>query len=165
MPLALQQPYLFIQTYIRDEVELTPVVGFIWCSVGCVLAKNGIIARMSEWLGKYGCVLAFIGTYLMSVLIPTDYKFIANPFLVISIILWAFSLQLRPSDNYLKLRNLSILIYLVHFPLLSIVGHFLPENSLHIVYYLSVLFSSLMIAALILKLERNKLFKLLKYSH
>jgi hypothetical protein len=165
MPLALQQPYLFIQTYIRDEVELTPVVGFIWCSVGCVLAKDGIIARMSEWLGKYGCVLAFIGTYLMSVLIPTDYKFIANPFLVISIILWAFSLQLRPSDNYLKLRNLSILVYLVHFPLLSIVVHFLPENSLHIVYYLSVLFLSLMIAALILQLEEYRVFKWLKYSH
>ena len=163
-PLWLQKPYLFIQTNIRDVVELTPVTGFIWCCVGCVLASGDAMKKISSKLGKRNIMIVFLISYLASVLLPNNTAFVVLPFLVLSIILLAYIIQLEPKGVYMKLRNFSILIYLSHFPLLNL-SIILPTNCLHILYYVTVVFAALLIAELILKLEKINIFSFLKYSH
>lgn len=164
LPQGFQKPYLFIQTHIRDVVELTPVTGIIWCSFGCVLARRDLIEKLSKKVGLVWCVISFILLYLIRVFLPEEYKYLAIPFLVLSIIILTYSIKLKPSDVYLKLRNLSILIYLIHFQVLYMTI-ILPHNTLHIVYYLIVLAISLLVAGLILLLENTRLLKILKQSH
>lgn len=163
-PLWLQKPYLFIQTNIRDVVELTPVTGFIWCCVGCVLASGDAMKIISSKLGKRNIIIVFFITYLASVLLPNNIAFVVLPILVLSIILLAYIIRPEPSVLYMKLRNLSILIYLLHFPLLNL-SIILPTNCLHILYFIIVVFAALLIAELILKLEQYSIFRFLKYSH
>lgn len=163
-PEWMQKPYLFIQTNIRDVVELTPITGFIWCLVGCVFAEGDLLKRITIRLRESGIVIVFMVMYLLTVFLPSLWAFAALPFLVLSIILLAYTLPFRPSDVYLKLRNISILIYLIHFPLLNI-SVLLPANCPHIVYYVIVLIGALLIALIILKLETIKIFNFLKYSH
>ena len=163
-PLWLQKPYLFIQTNIREVVELTPVTGFIWCCVGCVLASSDAMKIISSRFGKRNIMVVFIITYIASVFLPNNTAFVVLPFLVLSIILLAYIIRLEPRGLYMKLRNLSILIYLLHFRLLYL-RIIMPANCLHILYYVAVVFSSLLIAELILKLEKVNSFSFLKYSH
>ena len=106
----MQKPYLFIQMNIRDVVELTPITGFIWCLVGCVFAEAGLLKRVTKGLSDSGVIIVFMVTYLLAVFLPSQWAFVALPFLVLSIIFLACRLPLRPSDVYLKLRNISILI-------------------------------------------------------
>lgn len=165
MPAVMQEPILFIQNHIREEVEQTPLNGFIWCSIGCLLAKDGLMEDLSNKLEKKGCLMCLIIAYLVLIFFPTEYQYLIVPLFVISIVLSAYKLELKPNGVYIKLRNLSILIYFIHFPLLSVVGRFLPVERLHIVDYLSVLITSLTLAVLILKFEKWKCFKFLKYCH
>ena len=164
-PSWLQKPYLFIQMNLRDEVELTPVTGFIWCCVGCVLASGDAMKKISKKFGTMYLLIVFSITYLASVLLPNDIAFVVLPLLVLAIVLLAYIIQLKPrGDVYMKLRNLSILIYLLHFPLLRI-RNILPTDSLHIFYYVIVVVTALLIAEIILKLEKVNIFRFLKYSH
>lgn len=165
LPECLQQPFFFVQKYIRKEVELTPLTGVIWCSVGCFLANEGMLSKVANVFGRKGCFFFLIIIYFIFIMLPQNLKYFINPLSVLFILLFTYTIKLYPSDIFMKFRILSILIYLIHFPMLGIVGVILPEGMLHICHFLCVLGATLFIAFVILWLEKYKLFHILKYSH
>ena len=165
LPFWLQKAYIFIQTHIFPVVELTPIRGFIWCAVGAVLAKSDLMFVLSRSLRIYGSLIATVVFYSFFHILPLGYQYVYTPFFGLAMILLAFNINLRPNDVYLYLRKASILIYLVHFYMLKVFNYLLPPDRLHIFYYISVLFSTLMVAFIILKLENCKYFSILKFSH
>ena len=164
-PNWLQQPYLFLQHYIREEVELTFVTGFIWCAIGFILAKKNFLECITSRIYSKIQWFIWLGLFLLCVLIQNEFKIIVLPFFVVSMIIVAYSVKSRPTRGFLYLRNLSILIYLIHFVMLHIVSHFLPQGSLHIVYFIGVYISSLFLSMAILHIEKSPIFKVLKYAH
>lgn len=164
LPQWMQTPYWFVHNHISQAVELTPITGYIWVSLGCILAKGNLLDLITRHLGVTGGAISFIITYVLRVLLPHDFQYLLVPFLVLSIITLAYIVKFEPRNYYLTLRKLSILLYLIHFPVLY-VTIILPYETLNIVYYLVVLSLSLITAGGILKLENYEVFKFLKYSH
>lgn len=167
LPFEMQRPYLFIQQHIRDEVMLTPVAGIIWCSVGCFFATGGFLSRVyKRFGGKLSALFVLVGYFLAVLTANSGYiYYLIKPFLVFFVIVLAYGVRLKPASVYMKMRNISILIYLIHFTLLGVVSHFMSNPHLQIVYFLVVLLLAVALALLILKLENYKPFRVLRYSH
>lgn len=172
LPLWVNDVYGWISTNIRDEVALTPLMGVLWCNVGCVLASDNcmkLLKRLKDL--KYGAYIPLLGLIVCYVLYLSNSKDDTHCILNLGLVLLFFTLgyciKLPESTVYKTLRNYSILFYFQHFIWLNVYGHFVASKvSIGGGYkYLIIIVLCAISSTLIIILSEKKYFKWLKYSY
>lgn len=166
LPDAMQIPYNWYATNLREEVSLSFPAQMIWISLGQIL---------SYWLVKIENekrILLPLSAGLFIVVLTANYFFsllLLKIILVLTLFTFCLLVQLPPSDIYKRLRNYSILMFLFHFCIAGkmelfcrYVGDNLATNWL---YYILVVFLSISFSEALLRLEKFKFLKFLRYTH
>lgn len=166
LPDAMQIPYHWYATNLREEVNLSFPGQMIWISFGYIL---------SHWLVKIENekrILLPLSAGLFIIVLAADYLFPLFVFkvaLVLTLFACCLLLQLPPSNIYKRLRNYSILMFFFHF---SIAGkmllfcRFIGDNlATNWLYYILVVFISISFSEVVLRFEKFKFLNFLRYTH
>lgn len=171
LPLWVNDVYGWISTNIRDEVALTPLMGVLWCNVGCVLASDNCIKLLKRLkdlkCGIFIILLGLIACYILYLNISNeDTHCILSLGIVLLFFTLGYCIKLPESTIYKSMRNYSILFYFLHFIWLKIYAHTLAPVANGGGYkYLIIIVLCAISATLIIKLSEKKYFKWLKYSY
>lgn len=168
LPACSNDIYLWLTCHIREELELTPLMGILWCNIGCILASEHSINFCnyikSEWIGLITIPLLIILFYIL--LLSGDHVYSLYKIgLVISIFLGGYCIKLPESSIYKTLRNYSILFFFQHFIWLRIYAFSFASRINGGCKYLIIIILCTIGSAVIIKLSRRKCFKWLKYSY
>lgn len=155
--------YDVIRTYIRPELDLTFFAGFPWVVLGYLL--SGINTNKHEIThGKFlfSSIVFCIILYIISLCFPES--ILIRILFVMTIVITFYAIPDNKILPYKLLRNVSILIFFIHFDVLFILkkltGATLGEG---ILSWCLVSVTSVVLACLTLKIESK--VKILKYSH
>lgn len=171
LPIWVNDVYGWISTNIREEVGLTPLMGILWCNIGCVLASDNcmkLLKRLKDF--KYGAFIPLLGLIVFYTLCVNNSINDAYCIIILGMVLLFFTLgyciKLPESTAYKSLRNYSILFYFLHFIWLKIYAHTLaPVVNGGGYKYLIIIVLCTISATLIIILSEKKYFKWLKYSY
>lgn len=166
LPPSMQLPYEWYSAHFRKEVTLSFPAQMIWISLGQIL---------SQWLSKIEDkkrILMPLSIGIFAVAFSAK-LFLSSFFLllimVLSLFIFFLLIELKNSDVYKHIRNYSILIFFFHFSIAGKMGMFcnfcgdtLVTNWL---YYILVIAVSIAFAETILRLEKYKYLKFLRYIH
>lgn len=166
LPEFMKIPYEWYAANLREEVSLSFPAQMIWISLGQIL---------SLWLVKIEnkkCILMplsigiFVGTFILFEIFPS---FLFRLVMVLALFTFCFLINLQENKIYKRLRNYSILMFFFHFSIAGKMRHFcgfvgdsLATNWL---YYILVVIISIAFAEIILRLEKYKYLKFLRYTH
>lgn len=165
-PDIMQSVYNWYASTFREEVYLSFPAQMVWFSIGQILAQY--LNRL-DGKKKYSltllcaiCILAFVAcTFFNSIAISIV--------LVVSLVLICFQIDLPSKLIYKRLRNYSILMFFFHFSIAGKMAYFtryVGDTLLtNWIYYLMVVFVSVVFADVIIRLETKPFFKILKYTH
>lgn len=179
----LQTPYLLFTEYIRPEIKQSFPVALFWIASGAAL--SGINMQFSN---ARKVTILFISTFAIYVTtVLTEGLFVTKTILPILIFICAINLNLKDKPVYKRMREMSILIFFVHFLFLRFKELFvgsmqklyalvLPniekveygggnELIFNILFFIITVTTSILIAHTILSLEKKKHFTFLKYTH
>ena len=89
--------------------------------------------------------------------------------MVVSLFTFSYLVELPDNKIYKRLRNYSILIFFFHFSIAGKMGLFCSYTgdtlATNWLYYILVVIISIAFAESILRLEKFKYFKILRYTH
>lgn len=166
LPDAMQIPYHWYATNLREEVSLSFPGQMIWISLGQIL---------SYWLVKIEkekrILLSLSAGFLIVALAAIYFfpLFILKVALVLALFTFCLLVQLPTSDIYKRLRNYSILMFFFHFSIAGKMGlfcRFIGDNlATNWLYYILVVLISISFSEAVLRLEKNKILKFLRYTH
>lgn len=166
LPETMQIPYNWYATNLREEVSLSFPAQMIWISMGHIL---------SYWLVKIENekrVLLPLSAVIFIVVLTAIYffpLFILKVALVLALFTFCLLVQLPTSDIYKRLRNYSILMFFFHFSIAGKMGlscRFIGDNlATNWLYYILVVFISISFSEAVLRLEKFKFLKFLRYTH
>ena len=155
--------YDFIKTYIRPELDLTFISGFPWVVFGYLLSgvnmpssrispNKVLLYSLFACIFLYGFALCFTESLLIRVLF------------VAALVITCHSIPDNTMLPYKIMRNISILIFFIHFDVLFILRKLTGAvGGEGILSWCLVSIISLALAYMILKIESK--VKILKYSH
>ena len=162
----MQLPYEWYATHIREEVNLSFPAQMVWISLGQIISYW--LTKMEN--NKHKLMLPSIGFFIVTFFAQIFYPSLLFT-LVMTFVLFTFCflIELPDSQIYKRLRNYSILIFFFHFSIAGKMGLFcrllgdtLVTNWL---YYILVVAISIVFAETILRLEKYKYLKFLRYTH
>lgn len=166
LPDTMQLPYEWYADNLREDVGLSFPAQMVWISIGQILA--GWLINIE----KYGRILTPISfslfgvAYILSLFYPL---FLLRIMMVIALFIFCFLVQLPDNKIYKRLRNYSILMFFFHFSIAGKMGlfcRFVGDTLLtNWLYYVLVLIASIVFAEVVLRLEKNKYLRFLKYTH
>lgn len=166
LPEIFSSLYVWISESFNLQINLTFIYGIIWVGLGYFLSHPKI-DNILKLIKPIYSAIGVITLYVLDLfyLVKGD---ISVSLMVILLYILFYNLPLNPKSIYLRLRNLSILFFLIHF---LICGFFHKAFSgvdwlySGLIFYAIVLVVTYGIASTILWLENKKGFKWLKYSH
>ena len=170
LPVGLRNLYDWYSMNVRKEVNCSFPFALVWVSIGQLLASTNLRKVKFNLENNMGYLLIGICLlYCIMALFPRIAPFFNYLFVPLLLVL-ALSLPLKEATKYRFMRNASILIFFFHFSIAGKKGiclDLLGSNTLflHIMYFLLVVMISFLFATVILKLERNKTLRFLRYLH
>ena len=159
--------YKWYETHIRPEMNLSFPFALVWISMGQLMALwyNRITSKSNIYISI--SLIMILLSYIIDIVFNNSLTPLFTRYLSTASI-FTFFLLIRLEDRsiYKRLRNYSILIFLFHFSIagkksmfLSYVGDTL---AMHWLYYILVVFVSLLFAQIVLFLEKKKKIVVLK---
>ena len=147
---------------VRKEVELTFLSSLIWVSMGNILARTDLLAKLECRRIVIFCVLTYFLWFI------TALQIFIYPFAV-GLFMLGYCVKLTDRPCFKMMRSMSILFFLSHFTMAGQVeDYFLtlfPKPYFAVIYYLIVLLLCSFFSFAILTIEKNKYFHFVKYSH
>ena len=161
---AVQRPYEWYATHLREDVHLSFPAQMVWISVGQLLSIcKTKIEKNGKWLLPVSVVL-FLGGYVVSCL---SHSYLC--IMVVSIFIACFLINLSDNPIYKRIRNYSILMFFFHFSIAGKMNRFcaiVGDNLLtNYIYYFMVVALSILFAEIVMRLEKTKHLGFMKYLH
>lgn len=153
----------FRSWFVSNDVLLTLSFfrGCYWIGIGYFLAHKSFI----NYIERYNATLFLTSAICLYIMIMLG---INNLYLIFANAIYSFMyrLKLEKSTTFLRLRNLSILFYLLHFNVCGFFHRAFPDSKWlysGVLFYCIVLLVVYILASCILYFEKH--IKWLKYSH
>ena len=166
LPEALQIPYNWFATNLREEVRLSFPSQMVWISLGQILSFGLVKIENNKRIMLPLSAGLFVVSFAAFYFSPL---FLFKIALVLALFTFCLLVHLPQSEVYKRLRNYSILMFFFHFSIAgkmglfcSYIGDTLATNWL---YYILVVIASIVFSETVLHLEKNKFLKFLRYIH
>lgn len=181
----LQTPYLLFTEYIRPEIKQSFPVALLWVTIGSILSSANL--QFCNAKSKVILLCSIIVLYMTNVF--AGELFIIKTTLPILIFISAVNIDIKDRPVYKKLREMSIIIFFVHFIViksksifigcankilaLTFPNHMTTSATMgggnvlitNILFFIATIIISSAIAYTIITLEKKKRFSFLKYIH
>ena len=164
LPHFLMAIKYYFSAHITPSLNVTLFTAIPWCIVGYLLTDS----RIAIWVNRIRFMHIFSITSIVYIVFAVfdgsiqDYAW-RNLILAPLTVLLFYSASFPSWNRYKTLRNLSVLIFMLHFILIKL---FAPLHIKNVIYVFFVVITfSILIGMTILKIENTKYFKWLQYSH
>lgn len=166
LPEPMHCAYDWYASMFREKVHLSFPAQMIWISVGQIISlRLSSIENAKKILLPFFCV-----TFVVCLVIAFFFNCFELRFVMaVSVVCSCLLIEIPSKPIYKRLRNYSILMFFFHF---SIAGkmryftHILWDSFvINWLFYLIVVAISILFADLVLRLEKNRYFTFLKYTH
>ena len=120
LPDKYQYLYHWMEQNIRQEVNLTFMSSIPWVSIGYFVSSRKMETLS---LGRVWNYVVLAALLIIGLLFHSYEAHLFRPIVVIAIVIAFFHLDLKPRKVYKVMRNMSILIFFLHFTILKILWH------------------------------------------
>ena len=160
LPTEWQKAWNFYADYIQNPQNSFPVA-LMWCSGGVILARPNLLEQISK--RTYIFMALFIISYAITVC-----GFDLRLLIVISLFVLAYQWNIPYRPIYRKMRQSSILIFILHFVFIGIFRVVFPDVAWlqhGPIQFLILVAACLSSSFVILSLKDYKIFRWLRYSY
>lgn len=164
LPSEYQTFWFWYQEHIVNP-QNSFLVSLFWISVGFILAKPTTISKIEKQCNNYNYIMGgqFCIAWLLTILFLD-----LRVFMVLSLFVLFYNLNLENKPIYKMMRQSSILIFTLHFIFIAVFRMLFPQIEVlqhGLILYVALVLLCLLSAFVILKLKDCKVFSWLKYSY